>query len=155
MVCGRSSMSRHSTMRWSSSRSGSAASAALPVFRLPCRLREPAVSDSYCGKRALDLLASGAACALFAPAAAAVSVATWLEDGGPPLFLQDRIGQRRLPFTLVKFRSMREQRISHVGRWLRRTGIDEWPQFLNVCRGEMSLVGPRPLTATDVTRLGW
>jgi lipopolysaccharide/colanic/teichoic acid biosynthesis glycosyltransferase len=90
-----------------------------------------------------------------APAAAALTLATWLEDGGPPLFLQSRIGRRRRPFTILKFRSMRNQRVTGVGRWLRRTGIDELPQFLNVCRGEMSLVGPRPLTREDLGRLGW
>src|SRR5579863_3690357 len=100
---------------------------------------------SYCGKRALDIVAAGAACAVFAPAAAAVTLATWLEDGGPPLFLQARVGRGRQAFTIFKFRSMREQQITHVGKWLRRTGIDEVAQFLNVCRGEMSVVGPRPL----------
>ena len=109
----------------------------------------------YSGKRALDVLAASAACAVFAPAAAAVTLATWLEDGGPPLFLQTRVGRERQPFTIFKFRSMRNQQVSRVGRWLRRTGIDELPQFLNVCRGEMSVVGPRPLTGEDLQRLGW
>ena len=59
------------------------------------------------------------------------------------------------PFTILKLRSMREQRVTRVGRWLRRTGIDELPQFVNVLRGEMSVVGPRPLTQQDVERLGW
>jgi lipopolysaccharide/colanic/teichoic acid biosynthesis glycosyltransferase len=112
-------------------------------------------TNSYCSKRTLDVLAAGTACVVFGPAAIAVTMATWLEDGAPPLFFQPRVGQQRLPFTIVKFRSMRNRQVSHVGRWLRRTGIDELPQFLNVCRGEMSVVGPRPLTADDVFRLGW
>jgi lipopolysaccharide/colanic/teichoic acid biosynthesis glycosyltransferase len=111
--------------------------------------------DAYRGKRALDVLAAGAACAVFAPAVAAMTLAKWWEDGRAPLFLQTRVGRSRRPFTILKIRSMREQRVTHMGRWLRRTGIDEWPQFLNVCRGEMSVVGPRPLTAEDVRRLGW
>jgi undecaprenyl phosphate N,N'-diacetylbacillosamine 1-phosphate transferase len=110
---------------------------------------------SYRGKRAFDLIGAGAACVLFAPPSAVVALATWLDDRGPPLFLQARVGCRRRPFEIFKFRSMRDHRVTRVGRWLRSTGIDEFPQFLNVCRGEMSLVGPRPLTADDLGRLGW
>jgi len=111
--------------------------------------------ESYCGKRTLDVLAAGTACAMFAPAAVAVAVATWLDDRGPPLFLQTRVGRGREPFTIFKFRSMRDSQVSRVGGWLRRTGVDELPQFLNVCRGDMSVVGPRPLTGDDLRRLGW
>ena len=109
----------------------------------------------YAGKRALDLLVAGTACAAFAPLVAGVAVATWLEDSGSPLFAQPRVGRQRQPFTILKLRSMREQRVTRVGRWLRQTGIDELPQFVNVLRGEMSVVGPRPLTPEDVERLGW
>lgn len=109
----------------------------------------------YAGKRTLDLLVAGAACAAFAPLVAGVAVATWLEDSGSPLFAQSRVGRQRAPFTIFKLRSMRKQRVTRVGRWLRRTGIDELPQFVNVLRGEMSIVGPRPLTQQDVDRLGW
>jgi len=110
---------------------------------------------SYTGKRALDVLAAGTACAVFAPVVVGVTLAVWLEDGGPPLFSQSRVGQSRNPFTLLKFRSMRKAQVTRVGQWLRRTGIDELPQFVNVVRGEMSVVGPRPLTSQDVERLGW
>jgi lipopolysaccharide/colanic/teichoic acid biosynthesis glycosyltransferase len=109
----------------------------------------------YLGKGALDLLALSAACAALAPLAAGIALATWLEDGGTPFFLQTRIGRARKPFTVVKFRSMSQQRVTRVGELLRRTGLDELPQFINVARGEMSLVGPRPLTAQDIERLGW
>ncbi len=115
-------------------------------------------SDSrthYPGKRALDVLVAGTACAAFAPLVAGIAVATWLEDSGSPLFAQSRVGRARQPFTILKLRSMRGQRVTRVGRWLRRTGIDELPQFVNVLRGEMSVVGPRPLTQQDVDRLGW
>jgi undecaprenyl phosphate N,N'-diacetylbacillosamine 1-phosphate transferase len=115
----------------------------------------PPQQEACCGKRALDVMAAAAACAVFTPAAAMVTLATWLEDGGSPLFLQTRVGRGREPFTIFKFRSMRAQTVTHVGQWLRRTGIDEWAQFLNVCRGEMSVVGPRPLTVDDLRRLGW
>jgi lipopolysaccharide/colanic/teichoic acid biosynthesis glycosyltransferase len=110
---------------------------------------------SYAGKRALDLLVAGTACAAFAPLVAGVAVVTWLEDNGSPLFEQSRVGRQRHPFTILKLRSMQEQRVTRVGRWLRQTGIDELPQFVNVLRGEMSVVGPRPLTQLDVERLGW
>jgi lipopolysaccharide/colanic/teichoic acid biosynthesis glycosyltransferase len=110
---------------------------------------------TYSGKRALDVLLAGAACTAFAPLVAGIAVATWLEDSGSPLFAQSRVGRGRRPFTILKLRSMREQRVTRVGRWLRRTGIDELPQFVNVLRGEMSIVGPRPLTQQDVERLGW
>jgi undecaprenyl phosphate N,N'-diacetylbacillosamine 1-phosphate transferase len=111
--------------------------------------------EPYTGKRTLDVLAAGTACAVLAPAAAAIALAVWLEDRGPPLFLQPRIGQGGQPFTIIKFRSMRARQVTQVGRWLRQTGLDELPQLLNVCNGDMSLVGPRPLTAADIERLGW
>jgi undecaprenyl phosphate N,N'-diacetylbacillosamine 1-phosphate transferase len=107
----------------------------------------PSSAKPYVGKRALDLLV--------APLVAGIAVASWLEDSGSPLFAQSRVGRQRQPFTILKLRSMREQRVTRVGRWLRRTGIDELPQFVNVLRGEMSVVGPRPLTQSDVERLGW
>ncbi len=109
----------------------------------------------YRGKRTVDLVAAGTACVVFAPLAAAIALATWLEDGGSPLFLQQRVGQRRRPFTVLKFRTMRDQQVTRVGRWLRQTGLDELPQFINVWKGDMSVIGPRPLTAQDVLRLGW
>ena len=116
---------------------------------------ETSSAKPYAGKRTLDVLVAGAACAAFAPLVAGIAVATWLEDSGSPLFAQSRVGRQRSPFTILKLRSMREQRVTRVGRWLRRTGIDELPQFVNVLRGEMSIVGPRPLTQQDVERLGW
>lgn len=111
--------------------------------------------ESYPGKRALDLAVAGAACLVFAPVVASVALAVWLEDRGSPLFSQPRVGHRRQSFEILKFRSMREGQVTRTGRWLRRTGIDELPQFANVCRGDMSVVGPRPLTGQDVGRLGW
>jgi len=111
--------------------------------------------NAYPGKRAFDLAVAGAACLLFAPVVAGVAVAILLDDSVPVTFSQPRVGRARQSFTLLKFRSMREQKVTRVGQWLRATGIDELPQFVNVCRGEMSVVGPRPLTAQDVTRLGW
>jgi lipopolysaccharide/colanic/teichoic acid biosynthesis glycosyltransferase len=111
--------------------------------------------NTYPGKRAFDLAVAGAACMVFAPVVAGVAIAVLLDDAGPLMFSQSRLGRARQPFTLLKFRSMRDQQVTRVGQWLRSTGIDELPQFVNVCRGDMSVVGPRPLTAQDLTRLGW
>jgi lipopolysaccharide/colanic/teichoic acid biosynthesis glycosyltransferase len=112
-------------------------------------------SNEYCGKRTVDMALAGAACVVFAPAMAAITVAIWMDDGGSPFFEQTRVGAARESFRILKFRTMRDGAVTRVGRWLRRTGLDELPQFVNVARGEMSVVGPRPLTAEDVARLEW
>jgi lipopolysaccharide/colanic/teichoic acid biosynthesis glycosyltransferase len=91
----------------------------------------------------------------FAPVMAATALAILLEDGRPVLFRQQRLGRRRRPFTILKFRSMREGRVTRVGRILRATSLDELPQFVNILRGELSAVGPRPLTSADTERFGW
>lgn len=109
----------------------------------------------YFGKRTFDLVAASTAYLVFAPLAAGIALAIWLEDGGSPLFLQTRVGHQRRSFTVFKFRTMRDQQVTRVGRWLRQTGLDELPQFINVYNGDMSVIGPRPLTAQDVQRLGW
>src|SRR2546427_7410290 len=106
-------------------------------------------------KRLFDLAGALAGLIAFSPAMAVIAGAILLEDGWPVLFRQERLGRRRRPFTILKFRSMRDGRITRVGRMLRATGLDELPQFINILRGDMSAVGPRPLTDSDVTRLGW
>lgn len=110
---------------------------------------------SYRGKRVVDLAFAGAASMVFAPVVAGIAVAVWLDDGGPTFFTQPRIGEAREVFRVIKFRTMRDGAVTRVGRWLRHTGLDELPQFLNVCLGDMSVVGPRPLTEEDVARLDW
>lgn len=106
-------------------------------------------------KRLFDLVGAAAGLLAFSPVMAAIAGAIFLEDGWPVLFRQERLGRNRRPFTLIKFRSMRDGRITRVGRMLRATGLDALPQFINILRGDMSAVGPRPLTESDVTRLGW
>ena len=106
-------------------------------------------------KRLFDLVGAVGGLLAFSPAMAVIAAAIVLEDGWPVLFRQERLGRGRRPFTILKFRSMRNGRITRVGRVLRATGLDELPQFINILRGDMSAVGPRPLTASDVTRLGW
>ncbi len=76
-------------------------------------------------------------------------------DGRPVLFYQLRLGQGKQVFSVCKFRTMHAGRITRSGKLLRQTGLDELAQVLNILRGEMSVVGPRPLTEEDVQRLGW
>jgi lipopolysaccharide/colanic/teichoic acid biosynthesis glycosyltransferase len=106
-------------------------------------------------KRAFDVVGAGAGLFVFAPVMAVAIVAVFLDDGRPVLFRQQRLGYRRRPFSIIKIRTMRDGRITRVGRVLRATGIDEVPQFINILSSEMSAVGPRPLTEDDVRRLGW
>lgn len=108
-------------------------------------------------KRALDLVVSCAALIVLAPVLLAISAAVVLRMGRPVLFTQERIGLQGQPFLLRKFRTMRDaraangvlrpdgERLTPLGRWLRRTSLDELPELLNVLTGDMSLVGPRPL----------
>lgn len=108
------------------------------------------------GKRAFDLVVSLGACLVLSPVMAIVAAAIRLDDGGPALFRQARVGRNGVTFVIFKFRSMpigtahlasadaRALRITRFGRFLRRTNLDELPQFLNILRGDMSLVGPRP-----------
>jgi len=110
-------------------------------------------------KRATDLAVSLALLVVTLPLMAATAVAIKLESRGPVLYRQERIGRGNRPYLLYKFRSMREdaekdgvpqwarqadERITRVGRVIRKLRIDELPQILNVLRGEMSFVGPRP-----------
>ncbi|MEZ4446959.1 MAG: sugar transferase [Polyangiaceae bacterium] len=106
-------------------------------------------------KRVLDVALSGAGLLAAAPVVAAAACAVALDDGAPILFQQERLGRRGEPFTVLKLRTMRDGKATRVGEWLRNSGLDELPQLLNVLRGDMSLVGPRPLTAAHVQRLGW
>ncbi len=137
-----------------------------PVFSL---VSGPDRVIALAAKRLLDVLASGAGLVVLSPLLLAIAVAIVMDDSKPILFRQDRIGLHGRPFRVVKFRSMSrdaearlaglehrneitgsafkltdDPRTTRVGRFLRRTSLDELPQLLNVLRGEMSLVGPRP-----------
>jgi lipopolysaccharide/colanic/teichoic acid biosynthesis glycosyltransferase len=106
-------------------------------------------------KRLFDVVGAIGGLIVFAPPMAAIAAAILLLDGRPLLFRQTRVGRGRRPFTILKFRSMRNGEVTAVGRVLRSTGLDELPQLVNVLAGELSAVGPRPLTEADVRRLGW
>ena len=106
-------------------------------------------------KRAFDVAGACAGLLFFAPIMTIAVAAVIVDDGVPVFFRQQRLGYRRVPFLIRKIRTMRDGRVTRVGRVLRATGLDELPQFINILSGEMSAVGPRPLTEDDVQRLGW
>jgi exopolysaccharide biosynthesis polyprenyl glycosylphosphotransferase len=122
------------------------------------RLRRPALRPTaQLVKRALDVLVASSGLLASAPLLLAVAAAVRASSPGPVLFRQRRIGRDGRPFELLKFRTMtvnhdadttwsveRDGRVTPVGRFLRRACLDELPQLVNVLRGEMSLVGPRP-----------
>ena len=107
-------------------------------------------------KRCMDIALSSMVLMLLSPVLAAVALAVWLDSGSPVLFRQERVGLRFRRFQILKFRTMLVQaggpsvtvagdgRITRIGKFLRLTKLDELPQFWNVVRGDMSLVGPRP-----------
>lgn len=106
-------------------------------------------------KRLLDLCCIFAGIFIFGPPALLITIAILLDDGGPLFFRQNRLGKKGKIFEVLKFRTMRDGQVTRVGRILRPCGLDELPQLLSVLRGDMSIVGPRPLTESDVNRLGW
>lgn len=106
-------------------------------------------------KRQFDLAIACFGLIVFAPLFILLPLFIWLDDGGPVFFKQWRLGKYKRPFVIYKYRTMCNNKVTRVGRWLRKSGLDELPQFFNILRGEMSVVGPRPLTITDVQRLRW
>jgi exopolysaccharide biosynthesis polyprenyl glycosylphosphotransferase len=134
------------------------------------------VGGAHVTKRALDILGSSAALFFLSPLFAFIALLIKLEDRGPVLFRQTRVGRHGREFKMLKFRSMRvdaearlkellaknqhsggitfkikdDPRVTRVGKWIRKFSFDELPQFWNVLTGEMSLVGPRPPVPREV-----
>jgi len=118
-------------------------------------------------KRTVDVVVASLALAVASPFCLLIAVAIKLDDGGPLFYRQQRVGLHGRQFEIVKFRSMREDaersgsqwavpkdpRATRVGTWLRRTHVDELPQLVNILRGDISFVGPRPERPEFVERL--
>lgn len=114
-------------------------------------------------KRIIDIIVSGFMLVILSPILAITALAISIESKGFPLFFQDRVGKDTNLFRIVKFRSMvigadkigtlwtqvGDKRITKIGKFIRKTSIDELPQLWNVFIGDMSLVGPRPILASD------
>ncbi len=141
------------------------------------RIGAATLGASLVAKRLVDIVGATVLLCLSAPILAGAAVAIRLGDGGPVLFQQTRMGKSGRPFVLYKLRTMGadaedfrsalqprneadgpvfklrdDPRVTKVGRWLRHSSIDELPQLVNVLRGEMSLVGPRPPLPEEVAR---
>jgi lipopolysaccharide/colanic/teichoic acid biosynthesis glycosyltransferase len=116
-------------------------------------------------KRVFDMALSGFGLLASSPVWLALAVLIKLEDGGPVFYTQDRVGRRGRRFLAMKFRSMRpdaeassgpvqatehDPRVTRIGRWMRRTAMDELPQLWNIFRGDMSFVGPRALRPGEI-----
>jgi Undecaprenyl-phosphate glucose phosphotransferase len=120
--------------------------------------RPPLTAGERAAKRAFDIAAAAIGLLAITPFLLAISLAVWIESPGPFLFRQARGGFNGRAFQILKFRTMRvmedgptiiqaipnDRRLTRIGRWLRRLSVDELPQLINVLRGDMSLVGPRP-----------
>jgi len=138
----------------------------------------PAESSSLLIKRGIDIVSAALGLIVLTPLLALVALAIRLDSSGPIIFAQERVGYNRRRFPTYKFRTMvedadrmqadlehlneasgpvfkirRDPRITRIGSFLRKTSLDELPQLVNVLRGDMSLVGPRPLPVRDVERI--
>lgn len=130
----------------------------------PCVPAAPATLYARVGKRACDMLASAILLVLLLPVMVLVAAAVRLVLGPPVLFRDERAGRGGVPIQIAKFRSMSQAadasgrllpdavRLGAFGRALRRTSLDELPQLLSILRGDMSLIGPRPLPMRYVPR---
>ena len=144
-----------------------------PCMRLPAARRD----GRHSIKRAIDMLGATGGILLLSPLLLAIALSVSLTSKGPPIFVQERYGFGKRRFQMFKFRTMvceaeslqlaleaqneksgpifkirDDPRVTPLGRFLRSTSLDELPQLLNVLRGEMSLVGPRPMSVRDVGR---
>lgn len=129
-----------------------------PVWPLQTGFQLARMSPYHYLKRLCDIIVSACALVLIGPALMLIALLIWLVDGRPIWFSQPRVGREEVPFTIHKFRTMAprddadaddiytregDPRVTRLGGWLRRLRLDELPQFWNVLKGDMSLIGPR------------
>lgn len=132
------------------------------------RITDHKMSDAgLCQKRAIDVVVSLLFMAVLSPVYIVIALFVWCSSPGKVIYSQERVGMHGMPFTIYKFRTMREgaeaetpqltedddSRITKVGYWLRRYRLDELPQMWNVLKGDMSLVGPRPERAYFIRQI--
>lgn len=143
----------------------------------------PHTQSGYLSKRALDVVGASLLTLIFSPVIVVVAGLIWKQTGRPVIYRQERVGRNGRPFQVLKFRTMvnnadevlacllasdaeasqewlatrklkNDPRITHVGGFLRKTSLDELPQLFNVFKGDMSLVGPRPIDAEELSYYG-
>lgn len=115
------------------------------------------------GKRFLDLVLSIFLLVILSPLLLILTIVLWLADGNNPLFVQKRPGRNDVLFSIIKFKTMKndfnsdgvlltdELQVTRIGKFLRKSSLDELPQLINIMKGEMSFVGPRPLLTEYLT----
>jgi lipopolysaccharide/colanic/teichoic acid biosynthesis glycosyltransferase len=106
-------------------------------------------------KRILDLTLAFTGFVVILPVILICCMLILVMDQQNPFFLQQRLGRMKRTFVIIKLRSMKNDRVTSVGRVMRLTGLDELPQLLNILKGDMSFIGPRPITPFDAERLNW
>lgn len=106
-------------------------------------------------KRVFDIIFSIIALIVFSLPMLVISILILVKEKHPIIFKQERIGKEKQPFSILKFQTMIDGIVTPTGKVLRRTGLDEIMQFVNVLRGDMSIIGPRALMMADIERLGW
>lgn len=106
-------------------------------------------------KQILDIIFSFFALLVFTLPITIIVFLLAFKEKHPIFFKQKRIGKNKTSFEILKFQTMVNQKPTPTGQFLRKTGLDELPQFFNVLKGDMSIVGPRALTQFDIERLGW
>ena len=135
------------------------------VVVLPSPSKRGRADNAYSPfKRVLDIIVSLVAIFFLSPIMATVAIVVALDTKGSPIFVQERMGRYSVPFRIYKFRSMSahapanvathklenaDQYISRVGHFIRKTSLDELPQLINVLKGDMSFVGPRPVVLSE------